>query len=55
MGTLLGYVGVFVAGVVLDEVFGARLLAKIEFLLARTEARIFSTIRAEVRNLTNKL
>ena len=55
MDTFLGYVGVFVAGVVLDEIFGARLLAKIELLLKQTEGNVVAAVKTELGKLTVKL
>lgn len=51
MGTFLGYVGVFAAGVVLDEIFGARLLAKIELLLKQTEGNVLAAVKTELGRL----
>lgn len=55
MGTFLGYVGAFAAGVVLDEIFGARLLAKIELLLKQTEGNVVAAVKTELGKLTTKL
>ena len=51
----LGYVAVFIAGVVLDEVFGARLLAKFEVALHNTEQNLVVAFKTEVSKLTAKL
>lgn len=60
MSCFLGYVAVFAAGgVVLDLLFGARLLTKIEQLLTQTEQTVISAIeagvKAEFAKLTKKL
>jgi hypothetical protein len=51
MLNFLGYVAVFAAGVVLDEFFGARIVAKFQALLSTTEANL----KAEIVKLTPKL
>ncbi len=55
MVIFLGYVGVFATGVVLDEIFGARLLAKIELLLKQTEGNVVAAVKTELGKLTTKL